>query len=181
MRDGFVGVSATGSAREGIKRLWKAYFADPSQWWDCREFKRNPKAPDFQHKISKEKLWLDGSRNPSWVIPMLEKRKQDCLALGLPTTVLEEGTEKKKTAHQECVSPTSATFSKESKLKTAHPSKKLSMNASSVASSHAEMLEKHSKRMKKSSIVGRVCDWHSLSLEDAIEGLEKGLFSEPSV
>jgi hypothetical protein len=46
---------------------WRLYFADPSQWWDNREGKINPKAPDFRHKVSKRALWINGWFTPDWV------------------------------------------------------------------------------------------------------------------
>jgi hypothetical protein len=41
-------------------RCWKEYFSNPSLWWNNRNNKKNPKALDFKHKISKEALWIDG-------------------------------------------------------------------------------------------------------------------------
>jgi hypothetical protein len=46
---------------------WRAYFADPSQWWDNHLSKRNSKAPDFKHKPSKKALWIKGWYIPSWI------------------------------------------------------------------------------------------------------------------
>ena len=37
---------------EGEDYLWRQYFSDPSQWWDNRKSKRNPKGPDFKHKVT---------------------------------------------------------------------------------------------------------------------------------
>lgn len=45
---------------------WHEYFADPSQWWDNRDNKRNPRAPDFKHRVSKKALWVDGWYTPKW-------------------------------------------------------------------------------------------------------------------
>ncbi|KAI5056711.1 hypothetical protein GOP47_0028529 [Adiantum capillus-veneris] len=142
MRDG---VSASGSKRETIKRLWKSYFADPSQWWDYRLFKRNPKAPDFQHKATKDKLWLDGTRNPSWVLPLLAKKDKECPcppSFAPPTPMLEKNKKEKATTCS---------------------------------------ITEQSKKINNSFIVGEVCDWHALSIEDTIHALEKGLFSEPTI
>ena len=36
---------------------WEQYFEDPSQWWDNRATKRNPKGPDF---VSKNDRWVVG-------------------------------------------------------------------------------------------------------------------------
>lgn len=46
--------------------LWLEYFADPTQWWDNRGKKRNPRAPDFKHRVSKKALWIDGWYTPGW-------------------------------------------------------------------------------------------------------------------
>ena len=45
---------------------WHEYFADPSQWWDNRGNKRNLRAPDFKHRVSKKALWVDGWYTPKW-------------------------------------------------------------------------------------------------------------------
>jgi hypothetical protein len=44
---GEVGASAAASKRE---TLWQEFFSDPSQWWDGRSEKVNPRYPDFKHK-----------------------------------------------------------------------------------------------------------------------------------
>eukprot|EP00793_Prasinoderma_coloniale_P002252 PRCOL_00002760-RA len=41
--------------------MWDSLLADPSAWWDNREGKRNPKAPDFKHKESGDALWLNSA------------------------------------------------------------------------------------------------------------------------
>ena len=48
-------------------QLWHQYFADPSQWWDNRENKQNPKGPNFKHKVTRKALWIEGWYTPSWV------------------------------------------------------------------------------------------------------------------
>jgi len=47
--------------------LWRQFFSDPSQWWDCRSEKVNPRYPDFKHKKTQYALWLDHRGNPPWV------------------------------------------------------------------------------------------------------------------
>ncbi|KAI5061374.1 hypothetical protein GOP47_0023879 [Adiantum capillus-veneris] len=47
--------------------MWEDYFTDPTMWWDNRMTKKNPRAPDFKHKVSKKMLRLDDSDNPEWV------------------------------------------------------------------------------------------------------------------
>ncbi|KAG6555831.1 hypothetical protein Mapa_002472 [Marchantia paleacea] len=49
------------------EKRWQAFFANPSQWWDNRLNKKNPKAPDFKHKSTQEVLWLNSWNNPPWV------------------------------------------------------------------------------------------------------------------
>lgn len=33
---------------------WEAYFKDPAGFWDNRDRKTNPKAPDFKNKTTNE-------------------------------------------------------------------------------------------------------------------------------
>ncbi|XP_042460015.1 protein OSB2, chloroplastic-like isoform X2 [Zingiber officinale] len=47
--------------------LWQAFFANPTEWWDNRNNKRNPKYPDFKHKDTGEVLWIESKNNPQWV------------------------------------------------------------------------------------------------------------------
>lgn len=44
--------------------LWEEFRASPNSFWDNREKKFNPKAPDFKHKQSGEGLWVSSS--PAW-------------------------------------------------------------------------------------------------------------------
>ncbi|CAD7700599.1 unnamed protein product [Ostreobium quekettii] len=46
---------------------WDELFRSPRSYYDNRTTKRNPKAPDFVHKETKEGLWLDSYRTPQWV------------------------------------------------------------------------------------------------------------------
>ncbi|KAK7393477.1 hypothetical protein VNO78_22034 [Psophocarpus tetragonolobus] len=55
-----------------VVELWQAFFANPGEWWDNRNKKRNPKAPDFKHKDTGEALWIEGRYNPPWVKSQLE-------------------------------------------------------------------------------------------------------------
>lgn len=41
--------------------LWQDWIDNPDDWWDNRNDKRNPKAPDFKHKKSGEALWLSSA------------------------------------------------------------------------------------------------------------------------
>jgi hypothetical protein len=61
-----VGTSG-GSEIDDDDQSWQEYFADPSQWWDNRSNKRNPRAPDFKHRVSKKGLWIDRWYTPKWV------------------------------------------------------------------------------------------------------------------
>ena len=51
--------------------LWRSVFDAPDRWWDNRENKRNPRAPDFKHKDTGEGLWLTGRDTPPWVMERL--------------------------------------------------------------------------------------------------------------
>lgn len=55
------------------EKLWQIFFFNPSEWWDNRNNKKNPKAPDFKHKSTNEVLWVESFRNPSWVESELKK------------------------------------------------------------------------------------------------------------
>ena len=50
-----------------IEKLWRQFFSDPSQWWDCRPEKVNSNYPDFKHKHTQDALWLVHRKNPTWV------------------------------------------------------------------------------------------------------------------
>ncbi|KAL4378776.1 hypothetical protein GQ457_02G003530 [Hibiscus cannabinus] len=52
--------------------LWQAFFANPTEWWDNRQNKRNPKYPDFKHKDTGVALWIEGRNTPHWVESQLE-------------------------------------------------------------------------------------------------------------
>lgn len=59
--------SNAGNSSGSIEELWQAFFANPTDWWDNRDNKRNPKYPDFKHKDTGEALWIEGKFNPTWV------------------------------------------------------------------------------------------------------------------
>lgn len=42
-----------------IADAWAELANNPDRWWDNRDDKRNPKAPDFKHKDTGFALWLD--------------------------------------------------------------------------------------------------------------------------
>ncbi|KAL8137292.1 hypothetical protein V2J09_003293 [Rumex salicifolius] len=52
--------------------LWQAFFVNPTDWWDNRKNKKNPKYPDFKHKDTGEALWIESRYNPPWVKSQLE-------------------------------------------------------------------------------------------------------------
>ncbi|KAJ7295315.1 hypothetical protein O6H91_Y197900 [Diphasiastrum complanatum] len=54
-----------------VELLWKKFFSDPSQWHDHRLEKRSLSQPDFQHKHTKDGLWIDGRYTPSWITSKL--------------------------------------------------------------------------------------------------------------
>ncbi len=48
------------------EKKWMEFFDDPNAYWDNRQNKRNPRAPDFKHKDEKDTvLWLDSRDTPS--------------------------------------------------------------------------------------------------------------------
>ena len=48
------------------EKKWMEFFSNPSAYWDNRQNKRNPRAPDFKHKDDKDSvLWLDSRGYPS--------------------------------------------------------------------------------------------------------------------
>ncbi|KQK14078.1 protein OSB1, mitochondrial isoform X1 [Brachypodium distachyon] len=59
------------SSSRSTEALWQAFFANPLDWWDNRQNKKNPRYPDFKHKSTGEALWVDGRNNPNWVISQL--------------------------------------------------------------------------------------------------------------
>lgn len=69
--------SGVGTGESSIEKyrnrlqLWQMFFANPSEWYDDREKKKNPKQPDFRHKSTGEVLWLNAS-NPPWVKKQVE-------------------------------------------------------------------------------------------------------------
>lgn len=54
-------------APKSKKALWQELQDNPSQWFDNREGKRNPKAPDFKRKNTGEGLWM--TYNGSSAVP----------------------------------------------------------------------------------------------------------------
>jgi hypothetical protein len=56
-----------------MEKAWNEYFSDPTQWWDNRGKKQNPRYPDFKHKTTNEALWIDSYKTPKWVPGQLEK------------------------------------------------------------------------------------------------------------
>lgn len=66
-KDRYCSGTSSSSEIDEDDHIWQEYFADPSQWWDNRCNKRNPKAPDFKHRTTKRALWVDGWYTPKWV------------------------------------------------------------------------------------------------------------------
>lgn len=64
-----------GAARDAVKECrfeasvetsWRDLVEHPENWWDNRSTRRNPKAPDFKHRATRQALWIDNSRTPMW-------------------------------------------------------------------------------------------------------------------
>lgn len=51
--------------------LWQVFFANPYEWWDNRQSKPWANCPDFKHKDTREKIWLQPD-DPPWVRKQLE-------------------------------------------------------------------------------------------------------------
>ncbi|CAN6287528.1 unnamed protein product [Urochloa humidicola] len=51
--------------------LWQIFFANPYEWWDNRQSKLWASSPDFKHKDTREKIWLQPD-DPPWVRKQLE-------------------------------------------------------------------------------------------------------------
>ena len=48
------------------EKKWMDFFDNPNAYWDNRQNKRNPRAPDFKHKDEKDTvLWLDSRDTPN--------------------------------------------------------------------------------------------------------------------
>lgn len=46
--------------------FWRDLIENPIDWWDNRESRRNPRAPDFKHRITRQALWIDNWQTPAW-------------------------------------------------------------------------------------------------------------------
>ncbi|XP_051179471.1 protein OSB1, mitochondrial [Lolium perenne] len=62
-------------------RLWQVFFASPYEWWDNRQHKRYVTSPDFKHKDTHEKLWLQPN-DPPWVRKQIELIDQQTAEIG---------------------------------------------------------------------------------------------------
>ncbi|KAI3965396.1 hypothetical protein MKX01_042877 [Papaver californicum] len=57
--------SFQGNTKMSSEESWKNLIDDPTNWWDNRAKKLNPKAPDFRNKVTREAIWLSSA--PAWV------------------------------------------------------------------------------------------------------------------
>ncbi|XP_026405452.1 protein OSB3, chloroplastic/mitochondrial-like isoform X1 [Papaver somniferum] len=57
--------SSHGRTKKSSEESWKNLIDDPTNWWDNRAKKLNPKAPDFRNKVTREGIWLSSA--PAWV------------------------------------------------------------------------------------------------------------------
>jgi hypothetical protein len=56
--------------QQAREKLWREFFSDPSQWWDCRPEKNA--RPDFKRKKkTHEALWLGDRQTPTWLVAEL--------------------------------------------------------------------------------------------------------------
>ena len=56
-----------GSGAGDMAALWEEFRGSPQSFWDNRENKRNPRAPDFKHKQTGKGLWMESA--PEWFDP----------------------------------------------------------------------------------------------------------------
>ncbi|KAL6637279.1 hypothetical protein ACP70R_024851 [Stipagrostis hirtigluma subsp. patula] len=63
-------------------RLWQVFFASPYEWWDNRQSKPYINCPDFKHKDTHEKIWLQPD-DPPWVRKQLELHDLEIATNGL--------------------------------------------------------------------------------------------------
>ncbi|GAX85183.1 hypothetical protein CEUSTIGMA_g12601.t1 [Chlamydomonas eustigma] len=61
---------------EEERELWAELERDRSQFWDNRENKRNPKAPDYKQKSTGHGLWLNSRNAPYWAAEELRQLSQ---------------------------------------------------------------------------------------------------------
>eukprot|EP00892_Ulva_mutabilis_P005606 jgi/Ulvmu1/3417/UM016_0036.1 len=59
--------ASRGSGAGDMAALWEEFRTSPQSFWDNREGKRNPRAPDFKHKETGKGLWIESS--PLWFDP----------------------------------------------------------------------------------------------------------------
>ncbi|MCO5591883.1 hypothetical protein L7F22_045876 [Adiantum nelumboides] len=63
------------AGEDDLERRWHDFFRDPSKWWDNRRSKLSPRHSDLKHMVTKEPLWMDSPKNPSWVMEKLMSRQ----------------------------------------------------------------------------------------------------------
>ncbi|GFR51244.1 hypothetical protein Agub_g13619 [Astrephomene gubernaculifera] len=62
------GARGGGDRRVEEQTKWESLRSNPEEWYDNRNRKTNPKAPDFRRKDDKMvALWLNSHNRPSWV------------------------------------------------------------------------------------------------------------------
>ncbi|CAD7955720.1 unnamed protein product [Amoebophrya sp. A120] len=50
-----------------VEKKWESLKMEGADWLDCRNDKRNPRAPDFKHKEDRDlALWIDSAHTPEW-------------------------------------------------------------------------------------------------------------------
>ena len=46
-------------AEASVETYWRHLVDHPEEWWDNRVTRKNPRAPDFKHKVTRQALWID--------------------------------------------------------------------------------------------------------------------------
>eukprot|EP00192_Tetraselmis_astigmatica_P013783 CAMPEP_0117676648 /NCGR_PEP_ID=MMETSP0804-20121206/16299_1 /TAXON_ID=1074897 /ORGANISM="Tetraselmis astigmatica, Strain CCMP880" /LENGTH=321 /DNA_ID=CAMNT_0005485829 /DNA_START=218 /DNA_END=1184 /DNA_ORIENTATION=+ len=80
------GQAAVNPKAAQLENQWLLFFEDPSAYYDNRKAKasgeKNPKYPDFKHKITGDVLWVDSYNTPAWVKASLEEHDNNLQARG---------------------------------------------------------------------------------------------------
>ena len=60
-------------AKASAEAHWRHLVDNPEEWWDNRAIRKNPRAPDFKHKVTRQALWINNWQTPEWVRARFER------------------------------------------------------------------------------------------------------------
>ena len=60
-------------AEASMEAQWRHLAERPEEWWDNRTTRKNPRAPNFKHKVTRQALWIDNWQTPEWVWAKFER------------------------------------------------------------------------------------------------------------